>query len=1134
MLTTGILCAIAAGASDPKLKWEYQALSNLYAPPLVADMHHAPGLETIIADSEAKTLRCIDARGEQLWEQRAGWTKRLISAPALSSFVEGAPRLLVVGNADGSLTCLRAGDGLVLWRKPVGAVEWGGALWADITGDGVEEIIYGTKYDGVLAIDRDGELLWRYRGEEDTALEVQCPLAAADIDGDGRAEILGCAKEGPFCLTADGTLRWRQTTAFDFVSGPVVTALEGDGAHSLIAASRDDNTLWCFDAATGEERWRAALFASVDTTTGSSIAVGDIDRNLYDPPALRKAFAAKEIVIGDMQGTLYAFEASGLLRWTFTTAMPGTIAPTLGDVDGDGAVEVLAAAADHALYCLNSRGEPKWRFRTNLRLIHSATIADVNADGKTEVLVCGGDHSLRCLTLDGAHEPYLLPWPARRGDAQQTAAVLPADEPPPPRARKAVRALPLRGDFEHPKEHRGAPIGWRIESPTTTADASWELDGRHAREGASALKAAGPVTIASGAITVDPRMRGARIEVFSHGAGARAPRLRFLGASGLIDEVVLEAHPEDDGWTRWLHSTDQQPCFALRHGRTRWAQLVLENAEGEVWWDAARLEGVFFEPPELMVLVNQVGYDVGAPKAFVVQANWAAEKAEYVVLEGDEEIRRGALEYRGRIVGAHESDWGYEYWHGVFTDFEAPGVYRILAQLDDATAVSYEFEIGDRLLWERTARPAYRFFYYQRCGADVPGFHKACHLDDAASPDGKTQCECWGGWHDAGDYNTYHNAPYVLGLLHVYAGCPEAFDAWDEDGNGRADLLDEILWGGDRARRMIAPDGSARGTVTSGYGYWGPPEMETDNIPGTGDERHMSREDGADPSHHQAALARIAAILAEDVAGPAGGAPREAWVETAARSFEWSLAQGRRGPFQLSAALDLLAATGDQRYAEIARETMRGLDSGNPGPGDIHAAHVSYTLIEAVRRYDAAFGVDHAAALRAALVAKANALLPLADNPFGVCAFGTPDNPNFFNTPAEATQWRVGTNSHLLGAAAVALMAYRHEPDPRYLRFAYDQINWVLGMNPFNTSLMEGCGDAFPPTYHHRYTFAGVPRGAVPGSVINGITYRGGGDDRPSLDLSGVDIPAFESNECWLPHNVNYLVVLTHLPRETG
>ncbi len=82
---------------------------------------------------------------------------------------------------------------------------------------------------------------------------------------------------------------------------------------------------------------------------------------------------------------------------------------------------------------------------------------------------------------------------------------------------------------------------------------------------------------------------------------------------------------------------------------------------------------------------------------------------------------------------------------------------------------SWPFEIANNLFWEKTARPAYRFFYYQRCGMEIPGYHKACHLDDATDEAHQQQFNLAGGWHDAGDYNKYHNAPYVLGLAEAFS-----------------------------------------------------------------------------------------------------------------------------------------------------------------------------------------------------------------------------------------------------------------------------------------------------------------------------------------------------------------------------
>ena len=46
--------------------------------------------------------------------------------------------------------------------------------------------------------------------------------------------------------------------------------------------------------------------------------------------------------------------------------------------------------------------------------------------------------------------------------------------------------------------------------------------------------------------------------------------------------------------------------------------------------------------------------------------------------------------------------------------------------------------------------------------------------------------------------------------------------------------------------------------------------------------------------------------------------------------------------------------------------------------------------------------------------------------------------------------------------------------------------------------------------------------------VYNGMTWGIVGEDRPFSDMSGVDIPGYASNECWLPHNTAYLNALVN------
>jgi len=878
-----------ANAADPELEWAFKAESNLYAPPLVADVAPNPGKETIISDSEVRRLRCIGAQGKPIWEYDGGWTKRLTSAAALSTNTGLAKAALVIGNADGTVCCVDAATGKELWRRTVGRIEWGAALWADINGDGRDEVVIPTENVGIVALDAKGNPLWKYRGEADgPRVSVRCPGAAADIDGDGRCEIFAAGQFGPLCVNGDGTLRWETPTGDDFISSVTIADANGNGKPELYACSQNDNAAWCFDARTGAIRWKTAMVGGADVYPSSSLAVADLDDD-----------GSAEIVVADQLGYVYCLDAEGAIRWIFLIEKRTHAAPSVGDVDGDGEIEILVAGGDHYLYCIDAGGALEWRYLTDKRLIYPATITDVDNDGKTEILFCGSDKTLRCLTLGGRYAPDRILWPSRRFDAAQSGSCF--------GKRGAVAAnvtervpLFLYGGFEQHKTFSKAleyprkyqPLGWIAE---TVRGGNWKLDSETKLAGVSSLRVApkdAPLCLATELIPLDKAMRTLDARIARKGAAAKA-RLRWTGLRGVLREDVLEkSRSEDAGWVGLKAEGIRPPRDA------RWLQMVIECSSGETWWDEAVLEGVFERRRALRASTNQAGYDIGAPKRFTARSNFFVKAATFALIDENEaSVFEAPLKHEGRIQGAYGHDWGHEYWRGDFSKFDTPGTYRVRIQLDDMTDVSWPFEVGENVLWNKTSRPAYRFFYYQRCGMEIPGFHKACHLDDAASPDGKTQHELWGGWHDAGDYNTYDNIPYVLGLLKAYGADQADWNRQDEDGNGVSDFFDEILWGGDHERRMVAPDGSAYGAITSGYGFWGPPELETDNIPGTGDERRISgAESGNDSSMHAAALAASPSI--RPATRGRGSKPRNARSIVASRRNK--AVRGRSAPPSIS------------------------------------------------------------------------------------------------------------------------------------------------------------------------------------------------------------------------------------------
>ena len=821
MILTSVLSVVLVSGvvlDEPELVWSYSAKSTLYASPLTADIHASPGLETVISDSEAQALVCLDAKGAPLWSFGGVWKSRLTSGAALSTTARAEGATLAVAGSDGLLVCLDAATGTELWRANPGAVTWGGVVWADLNGDLRDELVVGTDDDGIHAFNARGEAIWRFPVEgSDEGIALRGGLAVADVEWNGIPEIFAMDHWGPLCIYGSGQVKWHRVLGMDFVSAPVIADADADGKPELYATSRDTNGVYCFDADSGDVRWRVNMVGGADTYSGGSMAVGDVDGD-----------GRGEIVTADDLGNVYCLTDAGDVRWIFPTRKPTHAAPSLGDVDGDGSVEVLVASGDHTLYCLSADGHVEWQFEAGLRLMAPATIADVDGNGTTDILFGGSDATLRCLTLRGAYHEALMPWPMHRRDAARTASSHVDAAPRVAWVEEEVELL-LNGGFELPQRPEDTgnvpeiemyraywPRGWNIED---FAGGTWRLETLTKFDGEFSLKVfprEEAVTVTSDWIPIEAGLASVEANIIIQ--GGHIVTLRWFGLNGILREDALKpfgARSVGDEVTWYQFAVDD----VVPPTGARWVAMALtsEPKGGPTFWDEASVLATYRRLPSVEVLVNQVGYDRGAPKRLVVQSTVKQAKGAYRVENAAGEIvHEGELAYAGRVVGAYESDWGYEYYTGDFTNVDADGTYTIVAEIGDVTGHSPAFRIAPELLWQVTSRPAHEFFYYQRCGMAIPGFHAACHLDDAVSAEGH-QFEAWGGWHDAGDYNTYTNAPYAYGLARAYAIAKPRFDTDDRDANGLADFLDEILWGGAQIRRMIAPDGSRYGEITAGY-----------------------------------------------------------------------------------------------------------------------------------------------------------------------------------------------------------------------------------------------------------------------------------------------------------------------------
>lgn len=562
--------------------------------------------------------------------------------------------------------------------------------------------------------------------------------------------------------------------------------------------------------------------------------------------------------------------------------------------------------------------------------------------------------------------------------------------------------------------------------------------------------------------------------------------------------------------------------------------------------------------PVARALVNHVGYDVRGSKKFIVQSPGTGDFDSFRVVGAD---GRSALQ--GALEGPFAPDrWTQGmFYTGRFSDLSETSDYRVVANGPAGQVVSPVFTVARRLLAEASIPDALCYFKSQRSSGP---FDRA----DRQTPFfGLTRepVDVHGGWFDAsGDTSKYlshlnytnfmvpQQTPLVVWAL------LETAERLRSSASPRLRglewrLHDEALHGADFLVRMQDPAGYFYVTV---FDRW------TKNVA----EREIcayATQQGQKSSDYQAGLREgggmAIAALARAAGLPQGGEFAPAvYVESAEKGFAHLeahnlryLDDGRENIIDdyctLLAAAELYNATCRDRYLTAARQRSAALvgrlhrDAAFAGfwradEGErpfFHASDAGLPVV-ALLRYA---GIEpdgrlQQAALDTVLTSLAFELAITREvaNPFGYARqyVNDPDGRRsafFFPHRNESGYWWQGESARLGSLAAAAFLGSVHAPDDlrRDLeRYGTDQLDWILGLNPFDACMQMGRGRN-TPDYEPEWPNA-------PGGVSNGITA--GVHDEHDIAL----LPAPEGEdpahrwrwaEQWLPHAAWLIVALS-------
>ncbi|MCX7747823.1 MAG: glycoside hydrolase family 9 protein [Clostridia bacterium] len=584
----------------------------------------------------------------------------------------------------------------------------------------------------------------------------------------------------------------------------------------------------------------------------------------------------------------------------------------------------------------------------------------------------------------------------------------------------------------------------------------------------------------------------------------------------------------------------------------------------------------------VQILTNHIGYNKDATKTAVFQATKEIQPETFFVVR----YKDSEVVYTGTPIEVGEVDnWQTGYYYTLrFDDLEAEGEYYISINVNNKEYKSFPFKIENNLLEIKTLSSAAYYFKAQRATGEFEAADRA--LPFAGDREGCQDVR--GGWYDAtGDigvhlshlsHTTYFNPQQAAFSAYAFFKINDLLEEsqYPYYTYLKRRMLDEAMYGADFIMRMRAESGTflrSKGRkdaflpmgplATSrfiAYEYRKPGARKGGGVLDGFDE---IKDENYETSFRSGAGYAIATLAYAARTIFPGDYSKEEYIKAAVDAYEYLEKNNERytndGKWNLvdeycalDALVELYKTTRQWDYMRRAKvmsdrvidkyiaidENMGYLSVDGTKRPFFHAADAGMPVVNLLNYYHIEIDSDQKSKvldIAAKLMRHEIQVTGEQNNPFGYArqliqdGKGKIETRFFYPHDVETAPWWQGENARIASLATAARYMTYHTKDEKFKlalkKYADDQINWILGLNPYDSCMMEGAGrNTNPYFFEKRKDFIHCP-----GGIVNGVT-AGLHDEEHGIEFIMEPTDEIVDNwrwaEQWIPHASWYMYAL--------